>query len=292
MELKGAWLMEKRTAMLVVALMAVSMCSSVVLALPPMGPPKAMVGQDQWTVGVGFSHGEMDLDTRGTGRQDEGIGFQAPTSDKHEIENLTTNMVLASLGFGVSDSWDVFVSVGAADAEDDITEELAGGATGNRYTGFDSSYEIAYGIGSRATFWEGGDITWGGLVQILWQNPDGSIDMRADDDPTFTLTGDAELDFWELQIAAGPTWEGDNFRVYGGPFLHLVDGDIDLDTTGVDGASATWRVISSGDVEEASQFGGYAGAQWLIHDNTIANVEIQVTADAWAVGVGAIWRTQ
>ena len=282
--------MGKRTAILVLAFLVVSMCSSVVLALPPMGPPKATVGQDQWTVGVGFSHGEMDLDARGTGQQDEGIGFQAPVSDKHEIEDLTTNIILGSLGFGISDSWDVFVSVGAADAEDDITEELAGGAVGNRYTGLDSSYEIAYGFGSRATFWEDGDVTWGGLFQIIWQNPDGSIDMRASDDPTFTLTGDAELDFWELQVAVGPTWEGDNFRIYGGPFLHIVDGDIDLDTTGVDGAAATWRVISSGDIEEASQFGGYAGAQWLVNENTIANVELQFTSDAWAVGIGAVWK--
>lgn len=288
MELKGVWLMEKRTAMLVVALVVVSMCSSVVLALPPMGPPKAMVGQDQWTVGVGFSHGEMDLEVRGKGRESQGGSFVVGL-DRHDIEDLTTNMVLGSLGFGVSDSWDVFVSVGGADAEDDITGELAGGAVGNQYTGFDSSYEIAYGFGSRATFWEDGDVTWGGLFQIIWQNPDGSIDLKAANDPTFTLTGDAELDFWELQIAAGPTWEGDNFRVYGGPFLHIVDGDVDMDTTGFDGA-ATWQVISNGDVREASQFGGYAGAQWLMYENTIANVEVQFTSDAWAVGIGAVWK--
>ena len=114
--------------------------------------------------------------------------------------------------------------------------------------------------------------------------------MRADDDPTFILTGDAELDFWELQVAVGPTWEGDNFRIYGGPFLHLVDGDIDLDTTGVDGSTAIWRVISNGDIEEASQFGGYAGAQWLVNENTVANVEAQFTGDAWAIGIGAVWK--
>jgi hypothetical protein len=295
MDLKGAWLMEKRTAKLVVALMAVGMCSSVALALPPMGPPKAMVGQDQWTVGIGFSHGEMDLDARGKGREttDSGVTWSPLAYDKHEIEDLATNIVLGSLGFGVSDSWDVFVSVGGADAGDDITEELPGGTVGNRYSGFDSSYEFCYGVGSRATFWEDGDVTWGALFQIIWQNPDGSIDLRyggASPLPPSILTGDAELDFWELQVAAGPTWEGDNFRVYGGPFLHVLDGDIDLDTTGVDAFAQTWQVISNGDVRESSQFGGYAGAQWLLFEDTIANVEIQFTADAWAVGLGAVWK--
>jgi hypothetical protein len=252
-----------------------------------------MVGQDQWTVGVGYSYSEMDLDARGTGRESQGGPF-ASAFDKHEIEDLSTSMVLGSLGYGVSDTWDVFVSAGAADGEDDMTEKLASGGVGNEYSGFDSSYEFCWGFGSRTTFWEDGDITWGGLFQIIWQNPDGDIDVvPVNRDPILgpeRLTGDAELDFWELQIAAGPTWESDNFRVYGGPFLHVVDGDIDLDTSGLDAVSALWQVTSSGDVREASQFGGYAGAQWLMHKNTIANVEVQFTSDAWAVGIGAVWK--
>jgi hypothetical protein len=227
--------MEKRIATLAVALVVVGACSSVVLALPPMGPPKAMVGQDQWTVGLGFSHSEMDLEAHGIGRENMGLGL-----------------------------------VGAADGKDDITEDPARASiVPNQYTGFDSSFEICYGIGSRVSFWEDADITWGGLFQIIWQNPDGSIDMTADDpgNPPAVLAGDAELDFWELQIAVGPTWEGDNFRVYGGPFLHVVDGDIDLDTVGVDSFGTPWQVESSGDIREASQFGGYAGAQWLVAES-------------------------
>ena len=292
--------MSKRIAMLAGVVMVVSLFSSVALALPPMGPPKAMVGQDQWTVGIGYSYSEMDLEANGKGQEIKTPQGFAPIvgpveRDRHKIESLTTNMVLASLGFGVSDSWDVFVSVGGADATDDITEEFASGGDGNKYTGLDSSFEFAYGLGSRMTFWEDGDVTWGALAQIIWQNPDGSVDMRVDDgfSPPFTLTGDAELDFWELQIAAGPTWEGDNFRVYGGPFLHIVDGDIDVKTTGVDDSVIPitgWSVESSGEISEASQFGGYAGAQWDFDENTTANIEIQFTSDAWAVGLGAIWR--
>ncbi len=287
--------MEKRIATLAVALVVVGACSSVVLALPPMGPPKAMVGQDQWTVGIGISHSEMDLKAHGTGREDSGGGFTSLSLDRHDVENLTTNMVLSSLGFGVSNSWDVFVALGAADGKDDITEDPARASiVPNRYTGLDSSFDICYGIGSRVSFWEDADITWGGLFQIIWQNPDGSIDMTADDpgNPPAVLAGDAKLDFWELQIAVGPTWEGDNFRVYGGPFLHIVEGDIDLDTAGEDSFGTPWQVESSGEIREASRFGAYAGAQWLVAENTTANVEIQFTADAWAFGLGAIWKFQ
>lgn len=281
--------MSRTIAMLAGVVVVLSLFSSVAVALPPMGPPKAMIGQDLWTAGLGFSHSEMDLEAHGKGRESQGGPF-VTAWDRHDIESLTTNMILGSLGFGVSDTWDVFVAVGAADAQDDITEELASGSDGNKYTGLDSSFEICYGLGTRVTFWEDGDVTWGALGQIIWQNPDGDIDMRAANDPTFQLTGDAELDFWELQIAAGPTWEGEGLRVYGGPFLHIVEGDIDLDTTGVDAFAATWQVDSSGDLTEASQFGGYVGAQWDVNENTMANIEVQFTADAWAVGIGGVWR--
>ncbi|MHC4073561.1 MAG: hypothetical protein ACYSW0_11005 [Planctomycetota bacterium] len=290
--------MEKRIATLAVALVVVGACSSVVLALPPMGPPKAMVGQDQWTVGLGFSHSEMDLQTHGTGREDQGIGFLPAAYDKHQIEDLTSNIVLGSLGFGVSDSWDVFLNVGAADADDEITETLPNGAVGNQYSGLDSSHDFAWGFGTRMTFWRDGDVTWGGLLQILWQNPDGSITLDPGS-PLFDpfggnnkLSGDADLDFWELQIAVGPTLELDNFRVYGGPFLHFVEGDVDIDVTGTDDVPSTWRVISSQEIREESRFGAYAGAQWLVAENTTANVELQFTADAWAFGLGAIWKFQ
>jgi hypothetical protein len=79
-------------------------------------------------------------------------------------------------------------------------------------------------------------------------------------------------------------------RVYGGPFLHIVEGDIDLNTAGLDSVLSPWVVESSGDLTEASQFGGYIGAQWDVDENTMANIEIQFTADAWAVGIGGVWR--
>jgi len=128
---------------------------------------------------------------------------------------------------------------------------------------------------------------------MVWQNPDGDVELTPSSGSfvgSNTLSGNAELDYWEIQIAVGPTFEGDNFRVYGGPFLHLIDGDIDIDATGVDDVPSTWRVKSSGDISESSQFGGYAGAQWLAAENTTANIEVQFTSDAWAVGIGAIWK--
>ena len=277
--------MEKRIAVLVVALVVVSMFSSVALALPPMGPPRATAGQGQWTIGAEYGRGEMDLETSGDVRNVIfGTAFERST--EFDIEGLESNMFFANLSYGIHDNWDVFVRLGAADGEGVIDEDPPSG-TGTTYTGMDGSLGFAWGIGTKATFWQDGDVTWGGLFQATWSDPDGSdVDLKGD--PAFS--GDADLDFWEVQIAAGPTVEFDDFRVYGGPFLHFVGGDLDISGQTVDQpGSIPITMTASQDVEEKSILGGYVGAQWLMAENTTCNVEFQVTGDAWAIGVGAIW---
>jgi len=280
--------MEKRIAVLVGALVVVGMFSSVALALPPMGPPRATAGQEQWTIGAEYGRGEMDLETSGDVRSvlDPG-GLSLVTDDdtKYDIEGLESNMVFANLNYGVHDNWDVFVRLGAADAADDIKEDPSSG-TGTTYTGMNGSLGFAWGIGTKATFWQDGDVTWGGLFQATWLDPDGS-DVDLTGDPAYS--GDADLDFWEVQIAAGPTVEYDNFRVYGGPFLHFVGGDLDISGQTVDLGPITTTMTASQDIEEQSIFGGYVGAQWLLAEDTTCSIELQVTGDAWAIGVGAIW---
>ena len=285
--------MEKRIAVLVVALVVIGMFSSVALALPPMGPPKATAGQEQWTIGAEYGRGEMDLETWGDLRTAVDFPIGPPNVEddytKYDIEGLESNMVFANVSYGIHDNWDVFVRLGAADGEgdiDDIDENPASG-TGTTYTGMDGSLGFAWGIGTRATFWQDGDVTWGGLFQATWLDPDGSdVDLKGD--PAFS--GDADLDFWEVQIAAGPTVEFDNFRVFGGPFLHFVGGDLDISGQTVDEVPITITMTASQDIEEQSIFGGYVGAQWLMAENTTCSVEFQATGDAWAVGVGAIWK--
>jgi hypothetical protein len=279
--------MEKRTAMLVVVLAVTSMFSSVALALPPMGPPRATAGQDQWTIGAEYGRGEMDLETSGD-VQEVLLGSAFERSTDFDIDGLESNMFFANLSYGIHDSWDVFVRLGAADGEGEIDEDPGNGGAGDTYTGMDGSLGFAWGIGTRATFWEDGDVTWGGLFQATWLDPDGSdVDLKGD--PAFS--GDADLDFWEIQIAAGPTVEYDNFRVYGGPFLHFVGGDLDISGQTVDQpGSITITMTASQDIEEESIFGGYVGAQWLMAENATCNVEFQATGDAWAIGVGAIWK--
>ena len=280
--------MTKRIALFAVIFIVIGLSGSIVMALPPMGPPRALVGQDRWAVDVGVSHSKMDLEAFGEAREDpDGAGWLPASYAEHNIEDLTSNMLLGRLSYGAYDTVDVFVCLGLSDAQDDMTEELATGGDGNKYTELDCSHGFAYGLGARATFWQEGDIVWGGLIQILWENPgDGDVDLTPTDGDPSKLSGDVEIDLQEIQVAVGPTVQMQGFSVYGGPFLHFVTGDLDIEATGTDSFSAVNRVDLSQDIREESEFGFFAGGQGEVDQDTSWFVEFQITGDAWGIGIG------
>ena len=274
--------MEKKIALFIICLIVVCLSSTVVVALPPMGPPKALLGEDRWDVGIEYGFQSMDLEASGK-VSDIQINplFITTRKGKFKIKDLESNIVMVRAGYGISENWDAFVRLGGADAENDMERIYPDGATPDEFDS-DGSYGVAWGFGTRATFWQDEEVSWGGLFQITWSEPDDS-DMSLSGDPEFY--GTAEIDLWEVQIAVGPTVQvDDSIRIYGGPFLHFVNGDLDLDGQTVDMGSTIF-LEASGDLEEESQFGGYAGVHFDVDENTFCYVEGQYTSDAWAVGV-------
>ena len=286
--------MEKRTISLALIFMVVGACNSVVLALTPMGPPRATLQEGQWAFGLEYGHNEMDLDSFGSVKETQLLGGAVLTTASsfanYKIENLKSNMYLARLGVGTWENWDLFVRFGASDAQDEISEVLANGTAGtDQYRDYDGGLGFAWGFSTRATFYEQGDTTWGGLLQITWANPDGSSITNENDS---TFSGDVEIDYWEVQVAIGPTIELDNCRIYGGPFLHFLNGDLNLNGQIDDPPGVPDLIIveTSHEIREESQLGGYVGAQWYTGQNSSLFTEIQFTDDAWGVGVGTIWK--
>ncbi len=283
--------MKKRRVLSALAFIVVGVCGSVAIAMPPMGPPRATLQEGQSSFGLEFSHSEMDLEAFGTLKVlDQGAPSWEPYYRKYKIESLKSNMFLGRLGAGLWENWDIFVRFGITDAQDEITEVLANDALGDQYKDFDGSSGFALGLGTRATFYQEGNTTWGGLLQITWSNPDGSSITDAND--TY-FSGDAEINYWEVQIAIGPTVEFNNCRFYGGPFLHFINGDLDINGKTKDPTTGfvTDRFKNSSfDIKEESQFGGYAGAQWYLGENSSLFTEFQFTNDAWGIGVGTAWK--
>ncbi len=69
--------------------------------------------------------------------------------------------------------------------------------------------------------------------------------------------------------------------VYGGPFLHFIDGEGDATIDGVD---------ISVDLEEDSNFGGFVGARVDLSENTTLGIEYQLTGNANALAANILFR--
>ncbi len=134
----------------------------------------------------------------------------------------------------------------------------------------DTGYEFAAGVGTKITMNSDRPLSWGLLAQGVFYQQDEPFIL-----PPYS--GNIELEAWEIQIAAGPCWRFNNFSIYGGPFLHLIQGDNDVvvDDT----------VVESLDVEQHGLWGGYVGLG-LHLDRVEVTGEIQVGPDAWGLGLG------
>jgi len=283
--------MKKRIALFAVAFTIVGVSGSAVLALSPMGPPKASLGQDQWSIGIEYSYEKMDLEASGTDRNIEHIPVLhiTTTRGKYNINDYESNIILGRVSYGISDNWEALLRLGVSDAKCGI-EQIYPDGTQHEYDGYDGSFGFAWGLGTKVTIWEDNDISWGGLLQITWMDPDDSSISSTISPGNLTYSGTAEIQFWEVQLAIGPTWRlDDGFSIYGGPFLNFVDGDLDLSGQIVDPGVGI-DMESSGDIEEKSQFGGYVGASLDAGEGASYFVECQLTGDAWGIGIGAGWK--
>jgi hypothetical protein len=183
------------------------------------------------------------------------VGFDFSWSEMNlEVEGDTVDDVesiayLAKLGYGIADNWEAFIRLGIAGIDIDDPD-------------FSGDDQFAYGFGTKVTFAEGDPLTWGGLFQMDW--------TKSEDE-------DAEIDAFEIQIAVGPTYQMEGMSIFGGPFLHFVDGEVD-------------EPGGTHDVKQESEFGGYVGAQFDIAENASCHIEYQITGDASGIGAGIVWR--
>jgi hypothetical protein len=216
------------------------------LALSPVGKPTAGLTQGQVYLGVDYGYSDVDIDV--------------PDADE-SINGANSNAIMGRVGYGLMDVWELYGLVGVADAE---------------WEDFDSSFDFAYGFGTKYTFMEGEELDWGVAFQMQW--------LDVDDDVTDEGTDyDVDMDFYEMVIAVGPTWEmRDDVRIYGGPVFYMLDGDLDVKEVG-DGSE-------SFGLEESSNFGGYVGAEVDLSETCAAFTEFMFTGDAWFVGAGVGWK--
>jgi len=243
-----------------------------------MGPPASYLKQEDFKIGVDFSHSEIDLEFN-DGEYVEYLDgwFNAAGGETDlKLKNVKINTVYVNLGYGITDYFEVFLRLGGANAR------FSGHNFWTPGEEFESNTDFAIGGGFKVTFYDEGKLKIGGLIQSGWSDLDGAIRPKdwpvADDTVQFDLT--------QIQIAAGPSYElTDRVLIYGGPFLHLIRGDwedvynqIDTGTGGLLTTKLSWNV------EEDASFGAYIGTQMELTDNSSFMIEYQHTSGADAVG--------
>jgi hypothetical protein len=88
-----------------------------------------------------------------------------------------------------------------------------------------------------------------------------------------------KIDVDEQHFAVGATVHMDGWRLYGGPFYYVFDGDVTIKEVGNPGNQIR------PDMEEASEYGGYIGGQFELGSTGFLTVEYVTTGDGWGAGI-------
>lgn len=247
----------RKTPLITAAAMLLLSCSNLTLGFDPLGPPKAMLDQGQPGWRLEYIYSKMSIEANGA--------FGVPPGG---IQDVEMNRIYANIGYGLNDRWEIFGRLGVADVgiDQDANAGNLGFFMGN------SDFDIAIGGGTRVTLLESGDVSLGVLGQISFTRIDSF-----DGNNLGVLSTDLHLT--NVQIALGPTWNfAEGMYVYGGPFLHLIDGTADV------GFGPLQADVG---IEEDGIFGGYIGAgiRVLESPNITFNIEFQATGGGNAAAI-------
>jgi len=211
-----------------------------------MGQPTAGLQKDQFSVSLEFVSAETDIHMNNSG----------------DI-TLESDGKLARIGYGLEDWWEIYVNLGVADAElDNLKGET----------------RFAWGLGTKLTVAKDRNVSWGAMLQVDWMESEDKVTGTIGRRGPFSESS-ADIEWYEIRIAAGPTYKEDKWTIYGGPFFLLLEGDVSVNNVSYDI-----------DMEDESDFGGYLGASYSITESASIGVEYQLGSDSEVVGVNLCWK--
>jgi len=266
-----------KKTLVVMSVLFLAAMSVDVFAIGNIGPPTAELKAGQWSVGGDYAYSDIDLDaskmkhTNSAGDPAMMISF--------EFEDVKTNFYYATLGYGLTENLEVYGRLGIADIKG---RERWPEYSADWGSNFDN--DIAGGVGTRFTFYKQNKVRWGVTAQMNW------IDTSWDRKETSIVYGDIkrklDLSAYDLLVAIGPTVDMGGWKLYGGPFFYMFDGDFDYKETWT-GDGGGWEK-GKADVEEDSSFGGYIGAAIPLAKNTDMTFEVAAISGGWSAGTGVI----
>ncbi len=176
--------------------LTIALFGSASYALDPLGPPKALLKQGQWSLGVEYAYSQTNTELN------NGSLRGTPLPDRSS--QLRANEAFVNVRYGpLPEVLDVFGRLGVVAYKDPALQ--------------DGDADVAFGLGAAATVWKTGEkLDWGVLAQF----GRGESSMRG--------SPSSEIEAWTLQVAAGPTYQiRDDMALYGGLFLDFLWGDFE-----------------------------------------------------------------
>jgi hypothetical protein len=228
--------------------------SSVALGVAPLGPPTAGLRQGQFGTAVEYAYSDADLEL-------------SLADFDTTVGGVQSNTFLVQPGYGLTDDWEIYAILGGADLEMD---------------GVNCDSEFAYGFGTKITFSQYENISYGLLFELGWRKGNGNELLNLADVNLSATTYSVDIKYHEITVALGATWKAaEGVKVYGGPFFYVLEGEVEVEGAGVN---------EELDLDGGSMVGGYVGAEMDLCPNTTWYGEFQFTGDVCVLGTGVSWK--
>lgn len=260
------------------------------------GPPTAGFEPGQWYAGADFLYSVQDLDTikATVSRYDyiDDVTYPYSGITRYKVRTFNLNRYYGQLGYGMSDSWEVYGQLGLVDIQADYKE--IDNNDSRHSTDFDPGF--AYGLGTKFTLAKQEKVDWGVVFQMDWYSADGDYTYaKTVEDAGFTYAQTAKnsfrLDATNLFVAIGPTINMGVWKLYGGPYYHYFSAEQDFTEEGAwvgeDNSSGTWIKEESRDFTTEG-LGGYIGAQVDVLPKCRLTLEFLGTQDDWGLNTGIV----
>ena len=264
----------KKTLSLAIV-MVVALGSSV-LAVGFLGTPTAEIGQGNWSIGYDYSYSSQDTEkTRASFSIDGGT----PDLFEFKLKDLNVQRHYATIGYGLTPDWDVYVKLGIADVKGQGKDFGTPGDPNDPGSDWGMNFDnkFAWGWGTRYTFARHDNIAWGAALQMNWLDTELT---KRDGDSRDKFT----FDSYDLLISAGPTVDMGGWKVYGGPFYYYLNGEY-KGTYERPGTTANEKA----DIRADRNWGGFIGSTVDLGHNLNWTIEYSTTGKGWGLGTGIAW---
>ncbi len=249
-----------------------ALCNNI-YALDFLGQPSGELESSESQIGFVYSKSEADILT------DDDIGDFSQEKIKIKDIDFLKRYFVFSLAF--DERIEVSLRLGSAQAEPDRklnTSNFAG------HLG-ESDNGLLIGGGAKLTLYNKERFKWGLSAQF------SAADYEFDQ-TDFQINSvnyhsfETRWTLYEAMISTGPTLIiNDSISAYGGPFLHFIRGETELDAT-ID----TTAAHAETDIREDSIIGGFVGIEFNFGGNLSLNIEGQRTNSASGIAGSIAFR--